>query len=274
MTFKKKTSVLLVDATGKDNNVIQVPTKLLVNWKKYFISFNLLVFAFLIILGVFIYQKTSEQYQAKLERANRIRSMIDIKKARESFQSIDKSIFKINNFLQEKGIQQLKLENAGGESTDFEVTDINDVADYYKNKIQEIEKTLEKTPLGFPRKGVITSHFGMRNNPFGKDNSERHSGLDFRANMGDPVKATADGIIEFAGLRGGYGNCIIIKHQESGLKTLFGHLSKINVNNGQKIKSGDIIGLVGSTGRSTGPHLHYEIWDKEGRIDPQPYLNL
>lgn len=271
--MKRKTSVLIVDNSGKENKIIQIPTKILINWKKYLLIFNSIIIILLGLTGVLIYQKTSDHYKEKLAKANHIKSLIDIKKVKQSFKSIDQSIYEINKFLDERGLEKFKLDNSGGGDENFEITDINEIANYYEKKIKNIEKTLEITPLGKPSTGEITSTFGYRSNPFGNYSSENHPGIDFRGNIGDPVKATANGIVEFAGFRGGYGNCIIIQHDKQ-IKTLFGHLSKILVEEGQKINTGDIIGNVGNTGRSTGPHLHYEIIRNDEKIDPQPYLKI
>ena len=271
--MKKKTSVLIVDSSGKENQLLQIPTRILLNWKKYFLILNTIIFILLGIVGVLIYQKTSNYYKERLAKANKIKSLIDIKKAKESFKSIDQSIYRINKFLDDRGLEDFRLKNSGGEHQDFEIVDINEIAEYYDKKIAKIEGTLSSTPLGKPSSGSITSTFGYRNNPFGLYNTERHGGLDFRGNIGDPVKATAKGRVEFAGIKGGYGNCIIIKHNNQ-LKTLFGHLSEINVIHNQKINPGDIIGKVGNTGRSTGPHLHYEVIQNDERIDPKLFLKL
>ncbi len=263
----------MVDNSGKENKLLQIPTNILLNWKKYFLILNTIIFILLGIIGVFIYQKTSDYYKERLAKANKIKSLIDIKKAKESFESIDQSIYRINKFLDERGLDDFRLKNSGGAQEDFEITDINEIAEYYDKKIDKIERTLAITPLGVPSTGSISSTFGYRNNPFGNYNTEKHSGLDFRGKIGDDVKATAKGTVEFAGVKGGYGNCIIIKHNNK-LKTLFGHLSEINVKAKQDVNPGQIIGKLGNTGRSTGPHLHYEVIQNDERIDPKPFLKL
>lgn len=271
--MKKKTSVLIVDNSGKDNQLIQIPTRLLLHWKKFLLVFNVLVILMFGILALIIYQKTSTHYQEKLAQANKVKSLIDLKKVKESFKAIDESIYRINGFLDARGLHDFKLANSGGEYEDFEITDINEISEYYENKIQGIEKTLNITPLGLPVSGEISSEFGYRQNPFGEYSTEQHFGLDFRGKTGDPVRATAHGKVEFAGVKGGYGNCIIISHGND-LKTLFGHLSKINVKVGQHIEIGDYIGQIGSTGRSSGPHLHYEIIQNNKKVNPKHYLKL
>jgi murein DD-endopeptidase MepM/ murein hydrolase activator NlpD len=98
-----------------------------------------------------------------------------------------------------------------------------------------------------------------------------HSGMDFRAPIGSQIKATASGIVRKAGWNGGYGRMVEIDHG-NGLATRFAHMSKILVSEGEQIKAGDVVGLVGSSGRSTGPHLHYEIRKYGAAIDPLRFI--
>ena len=114
------------------------------------------------------------------------------------------------------------------------------------------------TPSIWPITGWISSGFGTRRDPFtgGRD---FHPGLDISANQGQPVLATADGMVSTAAYSGSYGNLVVIDHGY-GISTKYGHLSRFSVLSGQAVRRGDVIGYVGSTGRSTNPHLHYEIW--------------
>jgi murein DD-endopeptidase MepM/ murein hydrolase activator NlpD len=98
-----------------------------------------------------------------------------------------------------------------------------------------------------------------------------HTGLDLHGEIGDPVRATADGTVIAAGWNGGYGQVVDVDHH-NGLSTRYAHLSSIDVRVGQSVKSGQIVGKVGSTGRSTGPHLHYETRLKGEAVDPQKFL--
>lgn len=111
----------------------------------------------------------------------------------------------------------------------------------------------------FPVQGRMTNSYGFRSNPFGTGETEFHAGLDVAAPTGTPVVAAADGIVVFSGVKGGYGNVVIIEHAGNEVVTRYGHLSQLNVKAGDVVAGGTLIGLVGSTGRSTGPHLHYEI---------------
>jgi murein DD-endopeptidase MepM/ murein hydrolase activator NlpD len=119
-------------------------------------------------------------------------------------------------------------------------------------------------PSIWPVHGTLRSGVGIRSNPFGGSSLEYHKGQDIAAPSGTPVIATADGNVIIAGWLKGYGNVVYIDHG-NGISTRYGHLSRIDVALGQPIKRGEQLGLVGSTGRSTGPHLHYEV-----RIDGQP----
>jgi murein DD-endopeptidase MepM/ murein hydrolase activator NlpD len=113
------------------------------------------------------------------------------------------------------------------------------------------------TPSIWPAHGWLSSRVGTRSDPITGDR-DFHPGLDIAADHGTPVYATADGIVASAGRESGYGNLVVLSH-EYGLETRYGHLSKFLVKSGDKVKRGDVIARVGSTGRSTGSHLHYEV---------------
>lgn len=138
---------------------------------------------------------------------------------------------------------------------------------------QTLLQALERTPLGAPHAGAVTSRFGSRSNPFTGRGRENHSGLDFRGRTGEPIRATAKGKVVFAGTQNGYGKVVRVRHG-NGYETLFAHLSKINVKVGQHLQTGEELGLLGSTGRSTGPHLHYEVIHHGQRLDPEKFLSL
>ena len=127
------------------------------------------------------------------------------------------------------------------------------------------------TPSIWPVVGKLESGFGGRRNPFGGSSYEFHSGQDIDAQTGDPVVAGASGNVTFVGWQNGYGQLVVIDHG-GGLTTRYGHLSHIDVAQGQTVARGEFIGRVGSTGRSTGPHLHYEIRINDEPVDPLQYL--
>ncbi len=118
-----------------------------------------------------------------------------------------------------------------------------------------------------------TSPFGKRMHPVHKV-ERMHTGIDFRASMGTPVLATSDGkIVKVQRIRTGYGNKIVIEH-DSIYKSLYGHLSQVNVEVGQIVKKGDIIGEVGSSGAATAPHLHYEVIENGRKVNPEGFISL
>lgn len=127
------------------------------------------------------------------------------------------------------------------------------------------------TPSIWPVQGRLESGFGGRRNPFGGSSYEFHPGQDIVAAWGSPVIAGAGGKVAFAGWQNGYGRLVVIDHG-GGLTTRYGHLSHLDVSVGQMLKRGEFLGRVGSTGRSTGPHLHYEIRINEQPVDPLQYL--
>ena len=143
----------------------------------------------------------------------------------------------------------------------------------FSENAETLLQALQRTPLGAPHGGPLTSHYGNRANPFSGRGAEDHGGLDIKGNTGDPVRATANGRVSFSGVQGGYGNVVRLVHG-NGYETVFGHLSRINVQTGQTIRAGDVLGLVGSTGRSTGPHLHYEVLRGGERLNPEQFLSL
>ena len=139
-------------------------------------------------------------------------------------------------------------------------------------QITRLTRTLGAVPVRRPIDGELDlqSGFGVRVDPF-LGTPALHTGLDLHGETGDPVRATADGTVTAAGWSGGYGRVVDVDHG-NGLSTRYGHLSSIAIRVGQSIKTGQIIGKVGSTGRSTGPHLHYETRLKGEAIDPQKFL--
>jgi murein DD-endopeptidase MepM/ murein hydrolase activator NlpD len=141
-----------------------------------------------------------------------------------------------------------------------------------RSQVERLNRTLALVPYRKPVIGEVefTSGFGVRSDPF-LGRPAMHTGLDFRAASGDPVRATANGKVASSGWAGGYGRMVEIDHG-NGLSTRYGHLSEINVKVGDVIKIGQVIGAVGSTGRSTGPHLHYETRIDGEAVDPQKFL--
>ncbi|MBD2259528.1 M23 family metallopeptidase [Pseudanabaena sp. FACHB-2040] len=145
-----------------------------------------------------------------------------------------------------------------------------------------LEETLAKEadreaafPSGWPLQGKaeITSEFGLRRNPFGGSRYEVHQGLDFRGPIGRPIYATAEGRVSVASAGNGYGKHIVIDH-DYGYETIYAHLSDFNVEAGDKVRRGDLIGFLGNTGRSSGPHLHYGVYHNGQPVNPRYYLKI
>jgi len=178
----------------------------------------------------------------------------------------------------------------GGTKTDYRTADIlHDTAtsdlDKLKARASELESqmTLNEqkaaqralvkryTPTIWPLKGRVASHYGGRLDPFTGAAGDVHLGLDITGMYGAPVRSPADGLIIFAGRKSDYGNLIIIDHG-NGVTTRLGHLSRFQVMVGRTVLKGDIVGNVGMTGRTTGPHLHYEVRLNDRPVNPRNYL--
>jgi murein DD-endopeptidase MepM/ murein hydrolase activator NlpD len=171
--------------------------------------------------------------------------------------------------------QQNVQRGAGGPELPF---DIASAIEYRTKHIEQDLRTYEAvlraramTPSIWPVSGELTDGFGGRSNPFGGGSFEFHTGQDIATLWGTPVQAAANGKVIFAGWQNGYGQIVIIDHG-GGLTTRYGHLSHVDVIEGQKIARGEMLGRVGSTGRSTGPHLHYEVRINDEPVNPKQYL--
>jgi murein DD-endopeptidase MepM/ murein hydrolase activator NlpD len=141
---------------------------------------------------------------------------------------------------------------------------------YVRRDVERREALASATPSIWPAHGWLTGTFGGRSDPFTGEPGF-HQGLDISTEKGQPIYATADGTIAAASYTGDYGNLIVIAHR-FGLTTRYGHLSAFAVKPGREVKRGDVIGYVGSTGRSTGAHLHYEILANGKLINPLQLL--
>ena len=189
----------------------------------------------------------------------------DIRK-RDSFQIMyevfvdeNKKIIEVGNIL----FANLKL---SGEDNSLYYFDEKGNEGHYDKSGKSVKKALMKTPINGAR---LSSPFGMRKHPIDGFN-KMHRGTDFAAPMGTPIMASGDGVIKKAGWCGGGGNCVVIKHNST-YRTVYAHMSKFasGIRNGVRVKQGQTIGYVGSTGKSTGPHLHYEVIVNGKKINSQ-----
>ena len=273
----EKTTILFVNKNPQAIKPIQVSSSLIINWKKYVSALSLL---FIGLIGTIVYLTRHYIQQNKLQQAlsQKLLAMhqelreVDTAAVRQRFTNIDKQLSSIQGFLKARGIQTASKGAQGGEAED-DIISTAEITNFYEEYLTRVIHNISYTPLGLPYQGAITSTFGQRENPFSGIGIETHKGLDIQGPYGAPVKAMAKGRVVFAGPKGGFGNCIILNHG-NGFETLYGHLSKILVNVGEEIEISQQIGNIGSTGRSTGPHLHYEIHKYGQKINPQAFLNL
>lgn len=160
--------------------------------------------------------------------------------------------------------------NSGGPENDDQLS--GDEAEL-NNQLQALQANVNPAylPTMWAHLGKINNEFGFRRNPFGGRSYEFHPGIDIDGERGDLVVAPANGTVVSAGYKGGYGNLVEIDHG-NGLTTRYGHLSKVETAAGDTVTRGQLIGQVGSTGRSTGPHLHYELRLNDRPINPRHFL--
>ena len=168
----------------------------------------------------------------------------------------------------------------GGPNSETKISDVENMTSALESDLRNIKDVFDRTqiklastPSGWPVRGYITDGFGTRRNPFDGAGYEPHAGLDIATNYGSIIEATADGRVIFAGAFGGYGNIVVIDHGY-GITTRYGHMSQINVRMGQYVTRGKIVGAVGSTGRSTGPHCHYEVRLHDRAVNPLSYISI
>ena len=274
---KAKTTVIFVNKNQSAGKPIQIPSTYIEHWKKYLLS---LVAIFLVMASAIFYlnysrsliQLSKDKLAMDLLKKRKDLAQLDTAALKKRYESIDQKLISINKYLKARGIKPILKDNVGGAEED-EIFAGEEIGAFYDNYLDKVMHNVAYTPMGYPHYGSITSGFGHRENPFTGENVESHKGLDIKGSTGDIVKSTASGKVIFAGRRGGYGNCIVINHG-NGFQTYYGHLSKILVAEGQQIMLGENIGKVGSTGRSTGPHLHYEIHRNGKAISPRSFLTL
>ena len=273
-----------MDSNGNSNLKIQIPTIVLKNWK-YILAAG--IFTITLICSTIVYvatKTTSNHYEEKLskqiealqearqnlalEEATNQLSTVQIQK---SFDAIDSAVNQINAKMRKRGLKEFapKIKNAGGPVE--EEVNLNEMIKYYEATVKKLDKKLEGVPLGRPHSGNITSRFGYRRNPFTNRGIEMHSGIDISGRTGEPITATAAGKVIYSGYKGQYGKVVIVQHT-NGWETRYAHLSRTIVKKGQQVEAGQQIGKLGSTGRSTGPHLHYELLSFGRKINPEKTL--
>ncbi len=275
---KTKCTVIIVDPKKGQSRSISVPSPLLNNlW--YYVGAIVIVVAVLAFVCASLYASVSmheEERSTLVSRMNDLEQQIpkqsDTLDAQNYVERIETKLQKINEHLRKRGVKGFAQDAVGGEEHDMKLAPI-EYYSMYDEYLERVFEGLTYTPTGAPTKTALTSNYGYRRNPFHGRSVEFHSGIDFRGERGDKVRSTASGKVIHAGYNGGYGICVQIKHQ-NGYETLYGHLSKVLVKNGDKIAAGHVVGEVGATGRSSGSHLHYEVRKNGSPVNPIGFLNL
>jgi murein DD-endopeptidase MepM/ murein hydrolase activator NlpD len=288
--MKQKTSdistVVVINKNQQPTRSLQIKTKHLNNLKHY--AFGTLSVVLVLVISI-IYLRWQNQQQ-EVEKLALMAQIVKLKgavpvqaaapaeakqgSAQSYIQSIEGKLKTINDYLRRRGLKGFSTKGLGGDN-DAEGKKLNDgeVYSLYNDYLNHLMGTIAFTPMGYPRISSFTSFFGYRSDPFDSSSAEFHPGIDFKGKRGDEVKCTASGKVVFAGWAGGYGNCIRIQHIND-IQTVYGHLSKIKVKVGEQVNLGDEIGLVGSTGHSTGAHLHYEVRRHGKAVNPVNFLTL
>jgi len=278
-------TVIIVNKGNQRTKTIQVKTKHLGRLKHYALG----ILAVIVMLsGAVVYlrsQNTRQEEEKKqlLSQLNKLKATpipvteTEVSKrntAQAYVQNIEGKLQKINDYLKKRGLKGFSTTSVGGNGN-AEAAKLTDVETYslYDEYLDRLVHTVAFTPMGYPRLSALTSFFGYRSDPFNSANAEFHPGIDFKGRRGDEARCTANGKVVFAGWYGGYGNCVRIAHANN-FETLYGHLSRITVKVGQEVTVGQKVGEVGSTGRSTGTHLHYEIRKNGKAVNPIKFLTL
>jgi murein DD-endopeptidase MepM/ murein hydrolase activator NlpD len=276
----KKVTILVIGNDDEDVKSFKINANLYynitLNFKKYmYAAGSVFALLLIVILSMAAYSlKVSYDkngLSSQLTNVNDKLEVYDSMKIHQKLNSIDKNLSMIDTYLHNRGM--FATDNAGGEPLTTPHSRNIDKIEYFEKQSVVFYNTIKDMPIGYPYDGVRSSDYGHRRNPFGGISSEFHSGVDFKGAVGDPVYATGNGTVDRCDTYGGYGNAVVINHT-GGYQSLFGHLSRVNVVQGQEVKAGDVIGFLGSTGRSTGPHLHYEIRKDGQDISPEPFLKL
>lgn len=283
MSTPKRATVLIIDETS--TQTISISRKTIKAIKPTLIALSIstvVLGSALVYLGINHWQ-THQQAQALAQEVSDLQQLTsaEIEAKLHGLSQSERTVLQLQQYLKARGvdIKPVSSEPPQGQPNDaaggpeIKLSAPVPYMQHYNKQTADILQAARKIPLGIPHTGSLSSRFGPRANPFSGRGSEFHHGLDFRGNIGEPIRATADGKVILAGYQNGYGNVVKIQHG-FGYQTLYGHMSAIDVKNGQTIKAGDVVGKLGNTGRSTGPHLHYEVRRNNDLLDPESFLTL
>lgn len=272
-------TVLVIGTTKGETKSLRVKTKHINRLKQY--AFTIcLTLLLLTVTIIFLSLEVSKIRQERISHSQeiaRLKSQIpvapDTLQARNYIQDIESKLEKINQYLIKRGIKGFSVKEVGGNNEATTELSPEETYALYSDRLVDILAGIAFTPIGYPANFIMNSRFGYRSDPIRRGRVEFHPGIDFKGSRGDAVKSTADGQVVIAGWFQGYGKCVKIRHQNN-LETVYGHLSKVNVKVGQMVNTGQVIGQVGSTGHSTGNHLHYEVRKNGKPVNPGSYLSF
>ena len=162
------------------------------------------------------------------------------------------------------------IEPSSLKAMDRNLSDLTERSSKLTSFYEDQSVLLSATPSIWPVRGYLSAGFGNRVDPF-TGQRDFHSGIDISTPLGTRIHAPADGVVIAVGVKGAYGNAVSVDHGY-GIVTQYGHMASFNVKPGQRLRRGDVIGFVGSTGRSTAPHLHYEVWVRDQAQNPIHYI--
>ena len=216
-----------------------------------------------------------QQLEENIKALDQIKEIVGIKKSTEAKEENKKALpatTDTSKASSDGSLQQIAQIKTSYIELSRQLISQRQLIDSSMTSVKKQVAYLNAKPSIRPVNSRITANYGTRKNPFTNRGSEFHPGIDFAGDTGNPIKATGDGVVIFAGWQSGYGNVVIISHGY-GITTLYGHNSKLLVEKGDKIKRAQIISKMGSTGRSTGSHLHYEVRVNGKLVNPAAYLN-
>lgn len=273
----------------------------------------LVIFGQAMMIGKLFSERDHKNYEVNLVKINTEKDSIDFIDMKNQLSLIDHTVRELNAFLSAKNLSHDKISILSQDSLSNSVY-LAKQSNRYSQYLMDIQNKLQQVPLGVPTTGYISSNFGKRKNPIPtrtvmlaaakptiqyveekdslgnvirkpltvavKDELPRepdqiqfHKGIDVAVAYGTDVFAAAKGKVIFAGVKGGYGNCVIVSHG-NGLATLYAHLSDILVEANDEVKVQQVIAKSGNSGRSTGPHLHYEVHKNNTPVNPRLFMQL
>lgn len=284
LTPQDVSTIVILSKNKQGTKTIQIKTRHIHRLKYY--AMGLASVIALLVSSIFFLQNQNKQQEVEkqqlLTQIVKLKGQIPLaiekqeeKNTAQSYiQAIEGKLKNINDYLRKRGLKGFSTKSVGGDANaEGEKLSDKEVYMAYNDYLSHLVNTVAFMPMGYPRISSMTSRFGFRSDPFNSAHAEFHPGIDFKGSRGDVAKCTANGHVVSAGWNGGYGNCVCISHG-NGFETVYGHLSRITVKVGQQVTAGQKIGEVGSTGHSTGAHLHYEVRKNGKPINPVKFLTL